>query len=142
MRNAVFFVLDGKEKHKKFGAMIRQKTMNLLTTEQMRLLQKHIRVEIQYEVWVYADAKSFASRMVLVRCGADYDWGTVAFGQLSFGAATKDAFRDAYLNHPGLPACAIITRRRLVQGRTRKSHEIHIYLPELGRTESTWIKAK
>ena len=126
MKNSTFRLRDEAEKATKLRAMLRQKTGDRLTDEQLRDMSLQIHTGRQYTVVVHEDAAGFCQRNVLVRSGPEHDRGSVVFGQILFGTATDTGYRESQLFDAGHAACTIITREHYPDG---CSHTIHIYIP-------------
>ena len=147
MKNTSFMFKTEEEKAAKLMAVLRQRTGNALSDEQLYQLALTVRLGRQYTVQIHTRQSSFCESLVLVKSDLDNDIGTVVFGQALFGAATESAYREGRLFSPSRQACAVITRKRISGGCISFRNEIHIYIPPSmfeneRRPSQVWTKAK
>lgn len=130
MKNRSFTLKTNSERESKLRTVLRQRTGDRLTPDQLRLLALSVKPDRQYTVTLHSDPASFCEAVVLVQSDTDNDTGIVVFGQVLFGAATETGYSESRLIAPGAPACAIIERNRLARTGRETHHQIHIYIPE------------
>ena len=131
MKNTSFMFKTEEEKAAKLMAVLRQRTGNTLSDEQLCHLALAVKIGRQYSVQIHTQQSSFCESLVLVKSDLDNDVGTVVFGQALFGAATESAYQEGQLFLPSRQACAVITRKRISGGWITFRNEIHIYIPPL-----------
>ena len=131
LKNTSFMFKTEEEKAAKLMAVLRQRTGNTLSDEQLCHLALAVKIGRQYSVQIHTQQSSFCESLVLVKSDLDNDVGTVVFGQALFGAATESAYQEGQLFLPSRQACAVITRKRISGGCITFRNEIHIYIPPL-----------
>lgn len=140
MKNTAFLLRNEAEKEAKLTAMLRQRTKDRLTPEQLRLLALRVQIGRQYNVYVHTDPGTFCQRLVLVHSNQDEDQGGIVFGQALFGLASDTDYAAGTLFAPHHAACAIIVRKR--ESGKAIYHEIHIYLPPQYERKGTYYGQK
>ena len=129
MKNTSFLFKTEEEKTMKLVTLLRQRSRDTLSGEQLNQLALAVRTGRQYTVRIHTTQSSFCESLVLVKSDTDNDVGTVVFGQALFGAATESGYREGQLFMPSRHACAVVSRKRADHGRVSFSNEIHIYIP-------------
>ena len=113
----------------KLISLLRQRSRDTLSGEQLNQLALAVKTGRQYTVRIHTTQSSFCESLVLVKSDADNDVGTVVFGQALLGTATEFGYREGQLFMPSRHACAVVSRKRADKGRISFSNQIHIYIP-------------
>ena len=114
MKNTSFMFKTEEEKTVKLITLLRQRSRDTLSGEQLNQLALAVKTGRQYTVRIHTTPSGFCESLVLVKSDTDNDVGTVVFGQALFGAATESGIGKAgCFCHPGRPA-----RSSAVNGRT------------------------
>lgn len=129
MKNTSFMYKTEEEKTVKLITLLRQRSRDTLSDEQLHQLALAVKTGRQYTVKTHTVPSSFCESLVLVKSDTDTDVGTVVFGQAIFGTATESGYREGQLFMPSRQACVIISRKRVDRGRFSLSNEIHLYIP-------------
>lgn len=130
MKNTTFTLKAQRKKGTKLMTVLRQKTHDTLTEDQLFRLIHFVRPGKQYTVTVHTLPDGFCDALVLVSSGGANDVGTVVFGQAKFGEATDIGYCPAELLLPSRQVCAVVSRKRTENGHAQLRNEIHIYIPE------------
>ena len=83
MTNKEFKSLSPEEKKSKFKAVLKTKTNNRLTEEEIRSVLLMVSPKLQYNVFVYADADEFTSKLTVKKPQV----GRTVFGHVLVGTA-------------------------------------------------------
>ena len=114
MKNTSFMFKTEEEKTVKLITLLRQRSRDTLSGEQLNQLALAVKTGRQYTVRIHTTPSGFCESLVLVKSDTDNDVGTVVFGQALFGAATESGYREGRLFLPSSrPA-----RSSAVNGRT------------------------
>lgn len=82
MTNEEFRLLSSEEKKSKFKAVLKTKTSNCLTEEEIKSILLMISPERQYNVFVYSDATEFTSKLTVKKP----QMGLIVFGHVLVGS--------------------------------------------------------
>ena len=115
-----------EEKTVKLITLLRQRSRDTLSGEQLNQLALAVKTGRQYTVRIHTTPSGFCESLVLVKSDTDNDVGTVVFGRALFGAATESGYREGRLFLPSRQACAVVSRKRADGSRISFSNEIHI----------------
>jgi len=129
LKNTSFMFKTEEEKAVKLITLLRQRSRDTLSGEQLNQIALTVRTGRQYTVKIHTTANGFCESLVLVKSDADNDVGTVVFGQALFGSATEAGYREGRLFMPSRQACVVVSRKRADKGRVSFKNEIHIYIP-------------
>ena len=129
LKNTSFMFKTEEEKTVKLITLLRQRSRDTLSGEQLNQLALAVKTGRQYTVKIHTTPSGFCESLVLVKSDTDNDVGTVVFGQALFGAATESGYREGRLFLPSRQACAVVSRKRADGCRISFSNEIHIYIP-------------
>lgn len=129
MKNTSFMFKTEEEKTVKLITLLRQRSRDTLSGEQLNQLALAVKTGRQYTVRIHTTPSGFCESLVLVKSDTDNDVGTVVFGKALFGAATESGYREGRLFLPSRQACAVVSRKRTDGSRISFSNEIHIYIP-------------
>lgn len=128
MNNQGFILTPGSEKRRKLSTILRNRTNDSLTREQMHYILQSISPGIQYEIDVFTEASVFCDALVLEHSGDMYDRGKIVFGQALFGRNNGNDSSPGQLYQKQNPAAAIITRTTGIPPES-KARIILIYVP-------------
>jgi hypothetical protein len=118
MTNKAFMRLSDEEKRTKFRVMVRRRTDDCLTAEELRNLMLAVLPDRQYTLSVYDEPDEFC-RVLEIKSNTQ---GRILFGQALLGFENKPGtlFRTDQ-------AAAAMMR---IYKTGRQAHAIHIYIPQ------------
>jgi len=128
LKNEKFILTTGGEKRRKLGTILRSRTNDSLTREQMRFIIQSIAPGVQYEIGVFTEPSGFCDALVLESSGDMLDRGKIVFGQALFGRNDETGINPGRLFQEQDPAAAVITRSAGTFPETR-ARAILIYIP-------------
>ena len=119
-----------EEKTVKLITLLRQRSRDTLSGEQLNQLALAVKTGRQYTVRIHTTPSGF----LRVACACEIGYrqrrrhGRIRSGAF-FGAATESGYREGRLFLPSRQACAVVSRKRADGSRISFSNEIHIYIP-------------
>jgi len=128
LKNQRFILTTGNEKRRKLSAILRSRTKDSLTREQMRHIIQSIVPGVQYEIGVFTEPSGFCDALVLKDSGDMFDRGKIVFGRALFGRNDETGISQGQLCQEQDPAAAVITRSAGTLPETR-ARTILIYIP-------------
>ena len=117
MKNTSFMFKTEEEKTVKLITLLRQRSRDTLSGEQLNQLALAVKTGRQYTVRIHTTPSGFCESLVLVKSDTDN------------GAATESGYREGRLFLPSRQACAVVSRKRADGSHISFSNEIHIYIP-------------
>jgi len=110
LKNQRFILTTGGEKRRKLSTILRSRTNDSLTREQMQHILQSIVPGIQYEIGVFTEPSGFCDALVLEDSGGMFERGKIVFGQALFGRNDETGINPGRLCKEQDPAAVIITR--------------------------------
>ena len=124
MRNRTFTIQKPHHRKGKLAAVIRARTHNALTTQQMQTLVAGASASFQHTIMVYTDADAFCLALTLQNADNHHDYGKVIFGPAILGS--EDEGVPGKLLSDCEAAAIITTHYNLGRG---TMSTMHIYVP-------------
>lgn len=141
MKNQGFILTPGSEKRCKLSTILRSRTNDSLTREQLKFIMQSTVSGIQYSIDVFTEPSVFCQALTLEHSGNINDWGKIVFGQALFGRNNDTGSTPGQLYQEQDPAAAIITRSLGTLPETRV-RAILIYVPPKLYRKGTGIYEK
>lgn len=116
MTNETFLLMSDEEKNRKFKTVLKTKTGNLLTDEELNIIISNIPLKKQFAVRIYNDPVEFQTRLML----SDGSDSKTILGSMIAGADNSICRLFDFGK-----AAAVITKDNSSQG----VNSIHIYIP-------------
>ena len=125
MKNQSFACVSDDERQRKLSTILRTRTNDSLSEEQLKDIMLSVVSEYQYEICVYTDHSEFCDALILEESG---EKGKIAFGQALFGQRNCNKNVSGELFQKNQPVTAIITQ---YIGASSDTHlrTIRIYIP-------------
>lgn len=131
MHNQVFVITSQDEKKKKLETILRNRTCDALTHDELLMCELGISLLKQYTITVHTDPKAFQEALVLKRIDGRSDYGRILFGQALFGIwQDGSGCTRGSLYQENNSAAAVIVQRDAACPDDSPLHEIHIYIPD------------
>lgn len=127
MKNHEFIHTAPESRGQKIDTVLRNRTNDSLSQEQLERIKYSLLSHRQYYVCVYTDPLRFCEALTLKHHRHQTDLGRILFGSALFGTSCNEAFKPGQLIEEESPAAAVITR--LVGTSEEPMHAIHIYVP-------------
>lgn len=124
LNNQRFMFISNDDKQQKLGTVIRSRTHDALTCEQVRHLLTETEAGHQYRIEVFTEPMEFCNALVLDPTYLSCDEGKIVFGQALFGFCGS-----GHLLQEDEPAAAIIIRCYEDQP-DYEARSILIYVPQ------------
>lgn len=123
LTNQQFMLVSDSDKSQKLITVLRSRTHDSLSNEQIRYLMMGIALGYQYSIEVFTEPQSFCEALVLHQTATSSDRGKIIFGQALFN---HDHESCGQLFEKSQPAAAIVTRCSKERAEERL---ILIYIP-------------
>jgi hypothetical protein len=104
MNNQKFVLVSESEKRQKLGTVLRCRTHDALTAEQLRYIIMGILPDVQYGIEVFTDPQRFCNALNLEKESKRPLYGKIVFGQALFGEG-----KPGHLYQERESAAAILT---------------------------------
>ena len=127
MKNKGFILIPAADRARKLNTVIRNRTHNSLSQDQLENIVISLLPCRQYSVFVYTDPPRFCNALMLKRSEHRADMGRILFGQAMFGAIGNDNTKTGRLLENRHPAAAVIENHIGIT--EDPTLAIHIYVP-------------
>lgn len=127
MKNHEFIHTSPESRRQKIDTVLRNRTNDSLSQEQLERVKYSLHSHCQYYVCVYTDPLRFCEALTLEHHQHQTDLGRILFGNALFGTRSNAVINPGQLIEERIPAAAVITR--YVGASENPMHTIHIYVP-------------